>query len=129
MRKDEGAIVRIKEAKDVARRWVREEASGAPGFVGAFFHGSTNWLPDDALLPATSDLDVMVVLDDPNPPVKPGKFRYQDVLLEVSYLPSAHVRSPEIVLGRYQLAGSFRTPGIILDPSGRLTALQAAVAG
>lgn len=121
--------MRIKEAKDVARRWVREEASGALGFAGAFFHGSTNWLPDDARLPATSDLDVMVVLDDPNPPIKPGKFHYQGVLLEVSYLPSTQVQSPEIVLGRYQLAGSFRTPGIILDPSGQLTALQVAVAG
>jgi hypothetical protein len=117
----------IKQAKDVARRWVLEEASSAPGFAGAFYHGSTNWLPDDAALPATSDLDVMVVFDEPDPPVKPGKFRYRGVLLEVSYLPSDQVRSPDLVLGQYHLAGSFRTPGIILDPSGRLTALQVAV--
>jgi hypothetical protein len=117
----------VKQAKDVARRWVREEASSTPGFAGAFYHGSTNWLPDDAPLPGTSDLDVMVVLDDPNPLVKPGKFRYRDVLLEISYLRSEQVRSPEVVLGRYHLAGSFRTPGIILDPSGQLTALQTAV--
>ncbi len=119
--------MRVTQAKGVARQWVLEEASTAPGFAGAFYHGSTNWLPDDAPLPATSDLDIMVVLDEPDPPVKPGKFRYQGVLLEVSYLPSNQVWSPDRVLGQYYLAGSFRIPSIILDPSGRLTTLQTAV--
>ncbi len=32
------------------------------------------------------------------------------------------------MLGHYHLAGAFRTPGVILDPSGDLAALQAAVA-
>ena len=42
----------VRDAKDAARRWVIEEASRAPGFNGAFYAGSTNWLPDDAVLPA-----------------------------------------------------------------------------
>jgi hypothetical protein len=117
----------VKQAREVARQWVIEAAGTLPGFAGAFYHGSANWLPDDAPLPATSDLDVMVVLSGVNPPVKPGKFRYQGVLLEVSYLPSERLRSPDQVLGDYHMAGSFRRPGIILDPSGRLTALQEAV--
>ena len=118
----------VKQAKAVARQWVVEEGSRAPGFTGAFYHGSTAWLPDDAALPATSDVDVMVVLAGPNPPVKPGKFRYRGVLLEASYLPSDQLRSPELILGQSHLAGSLRTASIIRDPSGRLTALQAAVA-
>lgn len=69
----------------------------------------------------------MVVLADPDPPDKPGKFLYRDVLLEVSCLPSAQLQSPSLILGQYHLAGSFRTPSIIVDPSGRLTTLQAAV--
>ena len=120
-------IVIVKEAKDAARRWVLEEASGIGGFSGAFFHGSTNWLREDVRLPATSDVDVMVVLDDPDPPLKPGKFMYDELLLEVSYLSRDQLRSPELVLSQYHLAGSFRTPSIILDPSGQLTQLQAAV--
>jgi hypothetical protein len=48
----------VKHAKDVARQWVIEEASQVPGFYGAFYHGSTNWLPDDAPFPATSDVAV-----------------------------------------------------------------------
>lgn len=117
----------VKDAKDAARRWVIEEARKVPGFYGAFFAGSTNWLADDAVLPATSDVDVMVVITDPDPPDKPGKFVYRGVILEVSYLPSNLFRSPELVLGHYHMAGGFRTPSVILDPSGQLTELQAAV--
>ncbi len=123
-----GAYVLVKDAKEVARRWVMDEAAGAPGFSGAFFHGSINWLSDDATLPATSDVDVMVVLDGADPPDKLGKFLYRDVLLEVSYLPRDQLPSADAVLGQYNLAGSFHRPNIIADPSGWLTPLQAAVA-
>jgi hypothetical protein len=117
----------VRHAKDVARQWVIEEASKAPGFYGAFYHGSTNWLLDDDALPATSDVDVMVVLANPNPADKLGKFIYRDVILEVSYLPSDQLQSPDLILGQSHMAGSFRMPSIILDPSGQLTKLQAAV--
>lgn len=117
----------IQEAREIARKWVLEEGCHMPGFYGAFFHGSMNDLPANTPLSPTSDVDVMVVLDDPNIPVKPGKFRYMDVLLEVSTLSQERVSSPERVLGDYHLASSFRTPAIILDPSGELTSLQAAV--
>ncbi|HET7559139.1 MAG TPA: hypothetical protein VFK80_04185 [Limnochordia bacterium] len=117
----------VKEGKAAARAWVDANAETLPGFVGAFFHGSTHWLPEDAPLATGSDVDVMVVLHEP-PPVKLGKFTYRGVLLEVSYLPAEDVRSAEHVLGLSHLAGSFRAPGIIADPTGELTRLQVAVA-
>ena len=117
----------VKQAKDIARQWVIEEASKAPGFVGAYFAGSVNWLPDNANLPATSDVDVWVVHASPNPPDKLGKFIYRGVMLEVSYQPRAQLQSPDQVLGDYHMAGCFRTPSIILDASGELTKLEAAV--
>lgn len=117
----------VGDAKDIARRWIAREASQAPGFGGAFFHGSTNWLGDDALLPASSDVDVVVVLDDPERVPKWGKIPVEGVLLDVSSVAAAALASPEEVLGRYELAGSFRRPGIILDPTGQLTALQTVV--
>ena len=55
----------VKHAKDIARQWVIEEASKVPGFYGAYYAGSVNWLPDDAILPATSDLDVWVAHTPP----------------------------------------------------------------
>ena len=120
--------MRIHEAKQIARDWVVEQGARTPGFAGAFFHGSVNWQPDDAPLPATSDLDIMLVLAYANPPDKPGKFLYRDVLLEVSYVPETALQSPQQVLGEYNLAGSFHTPSVIADPSGHLTRLQEAVA-
>lgn len=117
----------VKHAKEVGRQWVIEVASKMPDFSGAFYHGSTNWLPDNAALSTNSDLDIMVVLANPNPPVKPGKFIYKNVLLEVSYLPLNQLQSPELVLSQSHLAGSFRVPSVILDPSGQLTELQRAV--
>lgn len=118
-------IVRI--ARDLATQWVFEQGVATPGIVGAFFHGSITALPAGAKLPPTSDLDLMLVLDGPEPPVKPGKFTYHGLMLEVSYLTADQVRSPGVVLSQYQLAGSFRAPSVIFDPTGRLTELNAAV--
>lgn len=118
----------VKQARALARRWVSEEASDTPGFGGAFYHGSANWLPDDATLPATSDLDVLVVRTGAEPAAKPGKFVYHGVMLDVSYVSMEQLRSAEAVLGQAELAGSFHRPSVIADPSGQLTAVQTAVA-
>ena len=117
----------VKHAKDVARQWVIEEASQVVGFRGAFFHGSTNWLPDDASVPATSDVDVMVVLEGPDLPDKPGKHIYQGMIIEASYLPGDQILSADQVLGVSHLAGSLQAASVIIDPSGQLAKLQAAV--
>lgn len=117
----------VKDAKAIARQWVIDNASAMPGFKGAFFHGSINWLADDAELAPTSDLDVMLVFDEP-PPVKLGKFIHKGLLLEISYLASNEVATPEQVLSVAHMAGSFKDPSIILDPTGHLARLQQVVA-
>src|SRR4051794_13261785 len=53
--------MQVAQAKQVARAWVLDEGSRQPGFIGAYFAGSVNWLPGDAELAATSDLDVNLV--------------------------------------------------------------------
>jgi hypothetical protein len=119
----------VDEARQAARDWVAENGVLLPGFEGAFIHGSMNDLPGDAPLAPTSDVDVMVVLADPDSglPDKPGKFRHHGALLEVSFLASEQVASAERVLGEYNLAGSFRSPGILADPTGHLTEVQRVV--
>jgi hypothetical protein len=119
--------VTVVHAKGVARRWAAEEASLTPGFLGAFLHGSINWLPDDTLVAPTSDVDVVVVLFGSEVPANPGKFVRDGVLLDVSFLPIDLVRSAEVVLGVSHLAGSFQGSSILLDPTGHLSTLQAAV--
>jgi hypothetical protein len=120
--------MRIDQARSIAQRWVEENAAAIPGFQGAFVHGSGAALPDDADLPDSSDFDVMVVIDGPMPETKLGKFRYEGLLLEISYLPGEDVSSAKHVLGQYHLAGSFRNDGILADPTGRLTTIQREVA-
>ena len=63
------------------------------GFLGAYLAGSINWLPDDADLPVTSDVDIMVVLAGPIPAEKLGKFMVGGMMLEVTYLPSEQFAS------------------------------------
>lgn len=118
----------VRQAKEAARQWVVAQAAAIPTARGAFFHGSVNWLADDDPFPVTSDVDVMVVLDDDARSANPGKIRYHDVLLDVSFLASDQLRSPEQVLGRYDLAGSFHNDSIIWDATGSLRELQRAVA-
>lgn len=120
--------MRVREARAVVARWVLRHAAREPGFAGAFVAGSSTWLPEDAELPATSDVDVMVVTTDAVAPAKLGKFRWDGVLIEVTYLSWDDLPSAEVVLGSYHLAGSFRTDTVIADPTGRLGALQVATA-
>ncbi|MDR8411494.1 hypothetical protein MTP10_22500 [Nonomuraea sp. 3-1Str] len=121
-------MVRVGAARAAAARWVAEHARPDPRYRGAYAAGSTVGLPDDAELPPSSDLDLFVVMAQDPPPAKPGKLRYRGVLLEVSHLPWAALRSADDVLGSYHLAGAFRTDSVIDDPTGRLRAVQAHVA-
>lgn len=117
----------VKQVKDIVKQWVFEEASHLPDFDGAFIAGSTNWLQDDTPFPATSDVDVKIVLADPNVPNTFQKQVYEDVMLDVSYLSSIEVQSPDTILSNYYLAGHFTTANIVLDPSGQLTRIQVVV--
>jgi hypothetical protein len=119
--------MRVDDARRLAQGWVARHAVNMPGFRGAYIVGSTNDLPGEAILPATSDIDIMIVLDAADVPPKPGKFLYQGVLLEATYLPMDLVGNAEHVLGHYHLAASLRKPAILADAGGHLTRLQSAV--
>ena len=119
--------MQVKDAKEIARKWVLEIAAGAPGFHGAYLAGSINWLPEEALLPATSDLDINVVYLDSDRPNERSKFVYGDVLIEVTPLSLDELQPANRVLAHYHLAGGLATSSILMDPSGRLTELQVAV--
>nr|CEL17740.1 hypothetical protein [Kibdelosporangium sp. MJ126-NF4]CTQ91036.1 hypothetical protein [Kibdelosporangium sp. MJ126-NF4] len=73
----------------------------------------------------------MMVAVDAKPsslPPAPGKFRYDGVLLEVSMMSTNELTSAESVLSDYHLAANLHLPGILADPTGRLTALHAETA-
>jgi hypothetical protein len=118
--------MRVKQAKAIARQWVTEKGAKLSGFGGAYLGGSILWLPDDADLALSSDVDLFVLLADP-PPIKLGKIWYRDVLLEVSYVADDELESPAQVLSDSFVAGSFQFPNVLLDPSGKLSEIQATV--
>ncbi len=119
--------MKVGTARTVATEWVVQQASREEGFQGAYFSGSTIGMPDDTELPAASDIDVVIVLDRAEPPLKLGKFVYRGALLEITYLSWSQLASAEEVLASYHLAGSFRVDTIIADPTGRLRRLQTGV--
>ncbi|MDU5948340.1 hypothetical protein P4H94_29905, partial [Paenibacillus macerans] len=118
----------VGSARTAAARWVAEHAARKADFLGAYFSGSTVGLPDDAPMSPSSDIDVIVVTAQTEPPLKPGKFLFEKALLEVTYLPWSQLASAENALTDYHLAASFRTDTIIADPAGRLRKLQTEVA-
>lgn len=122
------SMTTIRRARDLAGEWITDEVHDIAGFHGAFLAGSAIWLPpEDTVVPA-SDVDVTIVLDTDRPPDKIGKFRYRDIMLDVSYMAAATLRSVDAVLGDYHLAGTLARPGILADPTGTLTTLQRDVA-
>ncbi|MEH0844622.1 hypothetical protein V6U81_19750 [Micromonospora sp. CPCC 205711] len=82
-------------------------------------------MPDDAPLPVSSDVDVLVVRD--GPAAKRGKFRHRGVLLEVTALTWDDLGSPEVVVGSWVFAPSFRRDTVIVDPTGRLAGIRGRV--
>jgi hypothetical protein len=120
--------MRVGHARGVAGDWVREHATPSPEFIGAYFSGSTIDMPAETDLPPTSDVDVMLVTASAEPPARLGKFRYRDVLLEVSHVAHSQLGSADAVLGSMHYASSFRgnteTDTIIADPTGYLRSLQ-----
>lgn len=118
----------VSTARAVAAAWVVERAISYQGFRGALLHGSILDVPPDAELVESSDVDVLLVLDDPDGINKPGKFRFQDVLLEISPIAFERVNDATKILGEYNLAPSFRVDGVIADPSGVLRPVQREVA-
>jgi hypothetical protein len=119
--------MRVGPARTAAVEWVMQHASREAGFLGAYFSGSTIGLPDDAELSAASDIDVVIVTAQTEPPLKLGKFVYHGTLLEATYLSWNQLTSIEEVLTSYHLAGSFRVDTIIADPTGHLRRLQTQV--
>jgi hypothetical protein len=115
--------VKVSAARAAAADWVHRHAAREPGFVGAYFSGSTVYLPPDADLPVGSDVDVMVISDRDGASHGRTKFVHDGALIEASSYPWSACASVDTVPS----AHSLRFDSIIADPSGRLAAVQAMV--
>ncbi len=119
--------MKVGAAREAAVDWVTRHARRQDGFRGAYVSGSTVGLPADVELPTGSDVDVVVVTSQAEPPLKLGKFMHRGALLEVTYLPWRRIASVDDVLASYHLAGGFRVDTVMADPTGDLRRLQVQV--
>jgi hypothetical protein len=88
-----------------------------------------NRVPEDAEYDPLSDVDLdHVVEGDPGPALRHRKLIHEGVLLETAYFRQEGFSSAEKILGSWLWAAPLSVPSVILDPSGRLTAIQKTVA-
>lgn len=116
------------EARAIARQWVDEALESLTGVRGALWHGSIITMADDDALSPASDVDIVLLVDDPDAQPTPGKVDVNGVLLDVSCVPWEQVSSPEAVLADQSLAPTLRNPEIIVDPHGEIARIQREVA-
>jgi hypothetical protein len=118
------------EARSIAERWVAEEVARSPGEVLCVFtHGSINWMADAEPFPASSDLDLVVVVPKLDPARhRPCKRPYAGLAVEAFYVPREWLVSAEVVLADYRLAPNVVSGKVLFDPDRIVDGLRAAVA-
>jgi hypothetical protein len=114
----------VREARAIAREWVEQYGSRIPGYCGAYLSGSFLQAAEDDIWPETSDIDIVAVIDGEIPEIKPGKFIYSSVLLEVSLIHKKEYASMEHILSTHYLAYALHMDGILNDPHGFLEPLH-----
>jgi hypothetical protein len=119
--------MKIGEARRRAGALV-ESLRGEVAVEGAYLIGSTATAPSDVELPATSDLDVMVVVSNDIPPRKPGKVDIGEAVIEVSFVAKSRLLPPERAMTDYHLAHGLRHDSILLEGEGWLRTLHEQVA-
>jgi hypothetical protein len=118
------------EARAIAERWVAEELGRSAGdVVCVLTSGSINHMPDSDPFPASSDLDLLLVVPEIDRERHwVSKFSYQGIALELGYVPRERLRSAEVVLGDFALAEHVVHGKVLFDPERIVGGLRAAIA-
>lgn len=115
--------MQIGKARELATGWVLDYAKDKE-ISAAFFSGSTIDMEAWDNLPETSDVDILLVTGDVNRYKKPGKFLYDSLLIEASFLAADSLQDPEAVMRTYEIANSFKRNTILFDKTGDITRLS-----
>lgn len=125
---EQNTLMNVGQVKEIAKEWVEERASQLPGFYGAYFAGSINRLPEDALFHMYKDVDIRILLENYNQNKrKHNKFLYKGILLEPVFVDLEGYRSSKELLSSLD-AYDLAVESIISDPTGLLTEMQKVVA-
>jgi hypothetical protein len=116
--------MRVGAARAAAVERVQRTVAQEKGFVGAYFSGSTVYLPSQAEVAVGSDVDVMVASERVTAAWR-TKVLHAGALIEASHVPWSAFSSVDSVPS----AHSLRFDTIISDPRGWLAGLQPEVPG
>ena len=116
------------EAIEIAREWVGRYADGHPEFRGAHLMGGITRAAPDAVFPADSDLDLMLVVDRPTTTKDPIDELYRGVAIEAGMRGIEEYATPEKVLANPEIADHIAVVAIVADPVGLLAGVQPVVA-
>ena len=123
----------VREAKQIAKDWVEAEAPNIPNFRGAFLTGSILWKEDADPFPSTSDVDLVIVVDNnPDDPIFRGRLAqknqlFKGIILETAASTFEKFSTPEQVLADFAYASHFSVTNFLFDPSGKLSEIQKVV--
>lgn len=111
---------------EAAQKWLFESGCKIPGYAGAYLSGSFLEHAPDKEWPADSDVDVVILChEDPVP--QAGKFHFNSVLIEASYMHVREFADPERVMVVHYLSYALSHAVILDDPDGILAPLCAFV--
>lgn len=115
------------EAIRRATEWVEIFASRNPEFRGAHLMGGVISMPKASPFPATSDLDLSILVDKDGHEGLPIDELYRGVPIEAGLRSVKLYSSAEIVLGNPDLASNLAADSILADPYGLLGRIQPGV--
>lgn len=122
--------MKTKEAKSLVKKWLEIKAPDINGMIGAVLGGSANFMNDDEPWPASSDLDIwiMVTPEGMKDSINLEKVNYNGVILEVTCKNFEHYNAPEKLLSSPFEGYHFANPGcVLLDTDSTIEKLVAAV--
>jgi hypothetical protein len=123
--------VNVMETKNVARRWVEENAQEMPGFRAAHLVGGITAMDDRAPFPQSKDVDLHLIFEDGSPMLGQRgplpnilEVSVDGLALEMGIKPVSDYATPEIVLANPELAFHFTVDSALYDPEGWLANLS-----
>jgi hypothetical protein len=123
--------MKTKEAKNRAMEWMEKKAPEINGLIGAVLGGSANVMNDDEPWPASSDLDIwiMVTPEGMKDSINLDKVLHKGVILEVTCKNFEYYDAPEKLLSSPFEGYHFAKPGcVLLDTDNAIGNLVATVA-
>lgn len=117
--------MKVSQVIEIAKEWVEENVSQAPGFCGAYLGGSLSRMPKDASFPTYRDVDTYIIAEDVNKvTITHPILLYKGVLLERFKMSLESHSSPEVVLSSPLVTTNLAAGVVISDPVGLLGKLQ-----